>query len=350
MTGGFAAVLADLDLGDVELRRAWPRSPAHLLLDLLDHRSGQRVAGQWLADPAAAAGVAAATPGAERRGRLVLQPAGADRALIDLGPLVRRPGSRLVAHRPERRAVVELDGGARYAKLVGARRAERLRGGCLRAGRLPIPTPRLAPDDGGAVVTTLALPGVPLAEVLAGPRAAEALAAVGAAIAALHRAAPPPTLAAHGPGEEVAVSREWEARAGWYGLDLSEQAAVTSIPPPAPIPPPPPVPRPIHRDLHDGQLLLEPDDQGRFHAAGVGLLDFDLLAAGDPALDLGNLIEHLWLRSRQGVLADPVAATEALLDGYRPDPGMRDRLPGYRALAARRLAAVYAFRSAARVT
>ncbi|MGC5198427.1 phosphotransferase family protein [Aphanothece microscopica] len=44
---------------------------------------------------------------------------------------------------------------------------------------------------------------------------------------------------------------------------------------------------PCHRDLHEGQILL--------HGDGVGLLDFDTLRLGDPALDVGNLQAHLIL-------------------------------------------------------
>lgn len=103
--------------------------------------------------------------------------------------------------------------------------------------------------------------------------------------------------------------------------------------------------RVIHRDLHDGQLLLTSGPDGRFQADGVGLLDFDLVAAGDPALDLANLIEHLHLRERQGTLADAESAARALLDGYGPDEDVLDRVIPYRALAARRLEALYCFRA-----
>ena len=106
----------------------------------------------------------------------------------------------------------------------------------------------------------------------------------------------------------------------------------------------------IHRDLHDGPFLLATDAAGDFTDNGVGLLDFDLMAAGDPALDLANLVEHLLLRRRQGVLADAESAVEALLTGYQPDKDTTSRVATYRALAARRLAAVYAFRAPNLVT
>lgn len=46
-------------------------------------------------------------------------------------------------------------------------------------------------------------------------------------------------------------------------------------------------PRPCHRDLHEKQILV---------SKGVaGFLDFDTLCLSDPALDVGNLLAHLFL-------------------------------------------------------
>lgn len=357
----FDDVLADLGATGLALRRAWPRSGEHLLLDLDDldrhhvpdgHDS--RVAGQWFADADVAEEVASGTLGASRRGRVVLQPDGADRRLSGLSALARRPGSRLVAHRPERRAVVALDGGARFAKLVPRRRLGGLRHAALRADRLPIRTPQVLPDEAERMLVTTALLGTPLSELLRGPRAAEALRAVGAALSRLHRCPPPAGATVHGPQDEVAVTTRWEHWARTYQLpvpdpqnDFAVEAATAKSGSggPGPTPPAAPALRVIHRDLHDGQLLLTTGPDGRFHPAGVGLLDFDLVAAGDPALDLANLIEHLRLRERQGVLLNAKSAVEALLDGYGPDQDVHDRVIPYRALTARRLAALYCFRA-----
>jgi aminoglycoside phosphotransferase (APT) family kinase protein len=50
-----------------------------------------------------------------------------------------------------------------------------------------------------------------------------------------------------------------------------------------------PVPAvPLHRDVHPRQLFVE---EGRVH-----LIDWDLCGAGDPALDLANLLMHVELR------------------------------------------------------
>jgi len=229
----FDEVLADLSAAGLSLRRAWPRTDGHLLLDLDDlepgeecagesdrGESGNRVAGQWFADADIATKVASATEGARRHGRVVLQPAGADRRLGGLAALLCRPGTRLVAHRPERRAVVALDGGARFAKLVPRRRLGRLHHAAHRANQLPIRTPRVLSEGAEDALVTGALPGTPLPELLGGPRAAEALYAVGAALAQLHRC---PALAGstvHGPSDEVAVTTRWEDWARVYGLPI----------------------------------------------------------------------------------------------------------------------------------
>jgi Ser/Thr protein kinase RdoA (MazF antagonist) len=191
-------------------------------------------------------------------------------------------------------------------------------------------------------VTTEALSGVPLAELLPGPRAHEALGAVGAAVARLHRCVPFPGSSLHGPADEVTVTLQWERAAQGYGL-AGPPAGVE-------VPPNPATLRLVHRDLHDGQLLLATDRDGRFAADGVGLLDFDQMAAGDPALDLANLVEHLVLRARQGVLADADSAVQALLSGYGPDEDVLSRVACYRTLTARRLGALYSFRATNLVT
>ena len=342
MTGSFAVALDDLDRADLRLRRSWPRSADHLLLDLDDRVTGRQGAGQWIAAPAVAAAVAAATDGAWSRGRVVVQPGGSDRKLTTLAPLLRRPGARLVAHRPERRAVVALAGGSHVAKVVPARRLGRLRHTTRRAAQLPIRTPALVADE-SPYLTSRALPGTPLSALLAGPHRDEALRAVGAAVARLHRTAPPAGSSVHGPDDEVAVTRGWERSAQAYGITLAPGVE-------SPLPAPPTSLRLIHRDLHDGQFLLTRDGAGHFTDNGVGLLDFDLMAAGDPALDLANLVEHLWLRWRQGMIPDAESAAEALLNGYQPDEDTSSRVTSYRAPSARRLAAVYAFRAPNLVT
>jgi len=66
----------------------------------------------------------------------------------------------------------------------------------------------------------------------------------------------------------------------------------------------------VHRDFHPGQLLCE--------AHRMHLLDLDLCALGDPALDVGNFVAHLIeLGIRQPEHAKALnEAASALVDGY----------------------------------
>ncbi len=53
--------------------------------------------------------------------------------------------------------------------------------------------------------------------------------------------------------------------------------------------PPPSAPTPIHRDFYYSQVLVQ-DGPGRER---LTLIDFDLMALGDPALDVANFVAHL---------------------------------------------------------
>lgn len=84
---------------------------------------------------------------------------------------------------------------------------------------------------------------------------------------------------------------------------------------------------PVHRDVHPKQLFLDGDR--------VCLIDWDLSARGDAALDVGNFVAYLRARLH---MDDP--AVEALTRGYAAvgDPGALDRVPLYEALTYVRLA------------
>ncbi|MGH2949349.1 MAG: phosphotransferase family protein, partial [Solirubrobacteraceae bacterium] len=100
-------------------------------------------------------------------------------------------------------------------------------------------------------------------------------------------------------------------------------------------------PAPLHRDLHDKQVLVDPH-------GGVGLLDFDTLATGDPALDVGNLLAHLDLRALQGRCTpdDAGRAAAAFLAGYEAGADLEERAAVFAAATRVRLACVYALRPA----
>lgn len=321
---------------DLVLRRAWPRDADHLLLDLVPSH-GPAVAGQWFADPVRAAAVAASTGApALADGHVVLQPRGADRRLTTLADLLRRPGAQLVAHRPERRAVVRRGDGS-YTKVLRAGRAADV-ARAARAAAVPgLRVPRvLAVDSSAGTVTTSALPGRTLHELLAvgAPEAVVAARATGRALATLHAFRPVGDAPLHDGAAELQVLRRWEALAAVHGLaaDLPAPADDAGLTGPAQ------ALVPVHRDLHDKQVLLA--------GAGVGLLDFDLAALGEPALDLANLLVHLELRVLQGLARPGLAraTADAALEGYGPGSATLARLPAYDRAARRRLVAVYAFR------
>lgn len=334
---GFDIITERLLRLDYRLRRAWPRGPERLLLDL-EADSGP-VAGQWLAEPDRAATVAAATPGATAIGPFVLQPGGADRRLPAVAERLRRPDTWLVGHRPERRAVLRDPDGS-FTKIVRPNRWSRLLATARLAESLPLPTPRiLTADQTANSVTTAPLPGRTLTDLLSDGSAPDACRAAGRALSVLHRvdhrADVFRDLPSHDLAAEQAVTDHWLRQAHEHGAlpGPVDQATAPTFPGPN---------RSdqltlIHRDLHDGQVLI--DDRGR-----AGVLDFDLLAIGDPALDLANLIAHLELRATQGLVPDPAPLIAAVLAGYRPTKAIAARIPTYRALTHRRLTAVYAFR------
>lgn len=80
----------------------------------------------------------------------------------------------------------------------------------------------------------------------------------------------------------------------------------------------------LHRDFHLRQLFRDP--------AHVWVIDWDLCACGDPALDVGNFVMTLGLGRYTG---DGAAATRAFLAGYalKGDLDVFRRVPAYVALS-----------------
>lgn len=80
-------------------------------------------------------------------------------------------------------------------------------------------------------------------------------------------------------------------------------------------------PVPLHRDFHPRQIFI--------NGAQGWIIDWDLHAHGDPALDVGNFLMSLRLKRL------PAAAAAAFMLGYaqiRDDPKMWRRVWAYRAL------------------
>lgn len=336
----------------LRLRKAVPKGPDRLLLELTDHR-GRLAAGQWLRRPAHAVELAQLLQTMHGPGSsvllgdgVVIALDGCDRRLPALHREVRRPGARLVAHRSERRGVVQRADGS-YLKVVRPARLDHLVTSLASVDVPGLVVPSVtAADAGTGCIRMAGLPGRTLHSLLQDAEVSDhalgvVLRRVGAAVAELHRTPLPPEMTRHDRLDELDVTRGWLQSATDYGLlaphtwtgALSRARQLLSGEPS--------VPARLHRDLHDKQLLIAP-------GGPVGLLDLDLSAAGEPALDLANLLTHLHLRHLQGIVGRTRSrsALSALLDGYAPDPVTTRRLPGYLLDTRLRLAAVYAFRAA----
>ena len=91
----------------------------------------------------------------------------------------------------------------------------------------------------------------------------------------------------------------------------------------------------VHRDFYDKQVLI--------NDGLPTMVDFDTLAAGDAALDLGNYLAHVELRRLQeSTVADE--AESAMISGYGECGTVRERIATWRDAALLRLAAIYALR------
>lgn len=356
-----------------EVVRAWPRGREHALLELTDP-DGVRVAGQWFADEARLAEVAAGAPAPARvTGAVLLQPDGADARLPRLPGALAEPGARLVAHRPGRRAVVHVpdEAGGHYVKVVrpkaGAALAER---GQLVHELLgaQITVPRLREDSEAerGLLRWTTVPGTTLHDRGQSPwpldEAERAWHTAGTALSLLHNhnrpygrkwsspeGSPQPFSPIWTVGDELGAVADWVDAAVHHQLldpvlvaEAGDRVAAGLEEPVAQ-----PVLGLLHRDLHDKQLLL--DDTG-----AIGMIDVDTLTVGERALDIANALVHLELRQAQGLLTPEVAA--AATSGFRrgvstaaaltaaEDEAMWSRVAAYADATRLRLAGVYAFR------
>jgi hypothetical protein len=328
--------------GPLEVHRAWPRDPGHVLLEL----RGEDVllAGQWWTRPAdltAAADRYSRTP-ARVCGDVLVHLGGADRKLTALQQELACPGTRLLGHRAERRAVVRRADGS-FVKHVRPRRIEGVALGMSAAARLvgsvavvPLVQPVdlasgtavLAPVEGSTLLELGRDPGTSASTLRA------AWGAAGTVAATLH-ASHPSALDRWTAAQEIdsvmrlvgpAVDVGFLPATGWQ--QVCER--VLALPPVAAVP--------VHRDLHDQQLLWD--------GSRMGLIDCDTLAAGDPAGDVANVLAHLDLRQAQQLLtpARAAAAASDFLAALDPAPEVLARVEAHRSLTMLRLAALYAWR------
>lgn len=338
----------------LRLRRVWPRSQNHLLLEF-SAGGGNVVAGQWIADTEQLEYAARKTRLNSRRknARVIIQPSlgiilqadGADRRMPALAELAARPGARLLVHRPEQRAVVrlELPQERRYAKVVPPERALPFMANARAlekiAGRTFSVPELLAADLETGILSYSALPGRSLYDLLGTEHLISAARAAGETLLALHSVSDFPHVSCHGAAEEIAMLRLWLDHVETFLPRLYSRLNDAA----------PPVFKKLaaaqsewvvlHRDLYDKQTFFCRNQP-------VGLLDFDTLARGEPALDIANALVHFELRTLQRRLTaeKAAAASTAFLEGYQPKPCVGARLNSYVDAARLRLACVYAFR------
>jgi hypothetical protein len=91
-----------------------------------------------------------------------------------------------------------------------------------------------------------------------------------------------------------------------------------------------------HRDFHDKQILLQ--------GTGGTLLDLDLIAAGPPALDAGNILAHLRLRALQGTDLPWHDIADRVVQRTTASLGSDETLRIWTASALLRLALIYSRR------
>lgn len=131
--------------------------------------------------------------------------------------------------------------------------------------------------------------------------------------------------------DEAATLRSWMAKAQEFGWlpDLPSESVIERLmdtPDPQVL---------LHRDLYDKQLMWDRET--------LSVLDLDTAARGEAALDIGNVLAHVYLRRMQGVISPKFA--EHLINRLETFPGVSEhRLNTYFLSTALRLCCVYAFR------
>ncbi|MCI0629365.1 MAG: aminoglycoside phosphotransferase family protein [Phycisphaerales bacterium] len=337
------------------LRRAWPRSGQHLLLEYATEK-GEIVPGQWMSDQRALHQVASETRQRCPQGSIatanigehvvLLQTRGADRALTSIPKLLHN-GSELISHRPERRAVVRLGpASAAYAKVVRSSAFRRLadssqlmcgvsdRSGCA----FDAPEVLDCHEDDGVLVLS-ALEGDSLNDLNDSAGLIGAMRAAGELLRFIHGMHAPAWARPHSARSEVELLLKWRSWLQSLNAEICQHSlhAIESV-----------VDALLgdetktvllHRDFYDKQIIVAPS--GR-----IGILDFDTLAVGEPALDIGNMLAHLELRAVEQWLPASAAtsAAAAFLDGYGISSVQPLRVQAYLDSARLRLAFVYSLR------
>jgi aminoglycoside phosphotransferase (APT) family kinase protein len=90
----------------------------------------------------------------------------------------------------------------------------------------------------------------------------------------------------------------------------------------------------LHRDFHPGQLMMQPNGV-------LAVLDFDLMAMGDPAVDVGNFAAHLEESAIRGKTVASTAVSSFLKSYHEAGgPALVSNAAVYRALSLARLVSI----------
>ncbi len=246
--------------------------------------------------------------------------------LGDAPGTLRRCDVKLLRHKPGRRAIVcyeieRTEGRTetllgklrakgpdlRTARVHAALRAAGLDGSAPDGVGVPAPRGRI---DSLHLWLQEVVAGNPLAQYLLPDADPSPFARTGAALARLHLTAPVTdrrwTLA-----DEADVLDHALRRATDHLPDAADRLSALSAIARVRLAALPPVPaRGLHRDFYFDQVLVDGDR--------IWLVDLDLYACGDPAIDIGNFLAHLdeLALRRHGDVAVHAPQAEAFLSGY----------------------------------
>ena len=234
----------------------------------------------------------------------------------------REAGGRVVAHRAHKRAVLAMPDGTfvKLAKKSATRRAlaraatvDELLGGVggERSGDVPLRPVAVDADARAGWLRLERADGIALDHLLAAERhrsidaVADSLASALCAMASVRADAHPQhDLPRHGGAQEAAILRSWVTAAAHAapsgalsrsdaarlldkGRRLAERLETSEVLEAAPGA----ALALAHRDLHEGQVLVAPEEgEG---TARVTILDWDTAAWTHPALDVANLLAHV---------------------------------------------------------
>jgi hypothetical protein len=293
----------------------------------------------WIADPGVAVALPTADPGLRSLPR-ILDPAWSAETAAALGQ--RSDASsppELLAYRLGKRCVLRLRL-ADTSVIVKAVRPKRLEAAAQAHARIAadpwVTVPRLLRIDPRVGALVLAdVPGDAIHD-LSGDAAAAAHETAGRLLRGFHAPAPGRT-DGRTARDEIDQLADWTGRsAPLLGLHAARLTSALErlerhLPADA-------APVRIHRDFYDKQILI---GDGR-----ATLLDLDTTTTGDAALDLGNYLAHVTLRSLQDPRAgdDPDAFAQRFLAGYGPGADVVRRARWWRAAALLRLAVIYTLR------